>query len=230
MDPDTRELNLDSEELTENTRAAFPLNFISNSSDVGMAGHPSTIIFLTADAFGVLPPIAKLTRDQAMYHFISGYTAKLAGTEVGVKEPTATFSTCFGAPFMPRHPSVYAEMLGERMDRFDVPVWLINTGWTGGPYGVGERMNITWTRQMVRAALSGVLDDVETKTDPIFGVEVPTHVPDVPTEVLWPRDTWANKDAYDARARQLADMFVENFKQFEGRVSESVRAAAPRSA
>ena len=173
MDPDTRELDLDSEELTENTRAAFPLNFISNSSDVGMAGHPSTIVFLTADAFGVLPPIAKLTRDQAMYHFISGYTAKLAGTEVGVKEPTATFSTCFGAPFMPRHPSVYAEMLGERMDRFDVPVWLINTGWTGGPYGVGERMNITWTRQMVRAALSGVLDDVETRTDPIFGVEVP---------------------------------------------------------
>jgi phosphoenolpyruvate carboxykinase (ATP) len=229
MDPDTRELDLDSEELTENTRAAFPLNFISNSSDVGMAGHPSTIVFLTADAFGVLPPIAKLTRDQAMYHFISGYTAKLAGTEVGVKEPTATFSTCFGAPFMPRHPSVYAEMLGERMDRFDVPVWLINTGWTGGPYGVGERMNITWTRQMVRAALSGVLDDVETRTDPIFGVEVPTRVPDVPTEVLWPRDTWANKDAYDARARQLADMFVENFKQFEGRVSDVVRAAGPRA-
>jgi phosphoenolpyruvate carboxykinase (ATP) len=194
-----------------------------------MADHPSTIVFLTADAFGVLPPIARLTRDQAMYHFISGYTAKLAGTEVGVKEPTATFSTCFGAPFMPRHPSVYAEMLGERMDRFDVPVWLINTGWTGGPYGRGERMNITWTRQMVRAALGGQLDEVQTRTDPNFGFEVPTHCPDVPTEVLSPRDTWADKDAYDARARQLADMFVENFKQFEGRVSSSVRAAAPRS-
>ena len=228
IDPATRELNLDSEELTENTRAAFPLNFISNSSDQGMAGHPSAIIFLTADAFGVLPPIARLTRDQAMYHFISGYTAKLAGTEVGVKEPSATFSTCFGAPFMPRHPSVYAHMLGERMDRHDVPVWLINTGWTGGPYGVGERMNITWTRQMVRAALSGALEGVPMRTDPTFGVEVPTRVPDVPAEVLWPRDTWADKDAYDARARQLADMFVENFKQFEDRVSESVRAAGPR--
>ncbi len=228
IDPATRELNLDSEELTENTRAAFPLNFISNSSDQGMAGHPSAIIFLTADAFGVLPPIARLTRDQAMYHFISGYTAKLAGTEVGVKEPSATFSTCFGAPFMPRHPSVYAHMLGERMDRHDVPVWLINTGWTGGPYGVGERMNITWTRQMVRAALSGALDGVPMRTDPTFGVQVPTRVPDVPAEVLWPRDTWADKDAYDARARQLADMFVENFKQFEDRVSESVRAASPR--
>jgi len=227
IDPDTRELNLDSEELTENTRAAFPLHYISNSSDQGVAGHPSTIIFLTADAFGVLPPVAKLTRDQAMYHFISGYTAKLAGTEVGVKEPSATFSTCFGAPFMPRHPSVYAEMLGERMDRYDVPVWLINTGWTGGPYGVGERMNITWTRQMVRAALGGALDEVETKTNPIFGFEVPTTCPDVPAEVLWPRDTWADKDAYDARARELADMFVENFKQFEDRVTEGVRAAGP---
>ena len=228
IDPATRELNLDSEELTENTRAAFPLNFISNSSEHGMAGHPSTIIFLTADAFGVLPPIARLTRDQAMYHFISGYTAKLAGTEVGVKEPSATFSTCFGAPFMPRHPSVYAHMLGERMDKHDVPVWLINTGWTGGPYGVGERMNITWTRQMVRAALSGALEGVPMRKDPIFGIEVPTRVPDVPTEVLWPRDTWANKEAYDARARQLADMFVENFKQFEDRVSDAVRTAGPR--
>ena len=185
-------------------------------------------MFLTADAFGVLPPIAKLTRDQAMYHFISGYTAKLAGTEVGVKEPTATFSTCFGAPFMPRHPSVYAEMLGERMERYNVPVWLINTGWTGGPYGVGERMNITWTRQMVRAALGGALDEVETRTDPIFGFEVPRPLPRTfPTEVLWPRDTWADKDAYDARARKLADMFVNNFKQFEDRVSKVVAAAGP---
>jgi phosphoenolpyruvate carboxykinase (ATP) len=227
IDPVTRELNLDSDKFTENTRAAFPLNFIGNSSDIGMAGHPSTIIFLTADAFGVLPPISRLTRDQAMYHFISGYTAKLAGTEVGVKEPTATFSTCFGAPFMPRHPSVYAEMLGERMDRYNVPVWLINTGWTGGPYGAGERMNITWTRQMVRAALSGALNDIPTKTDPNFGFEVPVSCPDVPTEVLWARDTWADKDAYDAAARKLANMFVENFKQFEDGVSDAVRKAGP---
>jgi phosphoenolpyruvate carboxykinase (ATP) len=228
IDPVTRELDLESEAVTENTRGAFPLHFISNSSEHGMAGHPSTIIFLTADAFGVLPPISRLTRDQAMYHFISGYTAKLAGTEVGIKEPSATFSTCFGAPFMPRHPSVYAEMLGERMDRFNVPVWLVNTGWTGGPFGVGERMNITWTRQMVRAALGGRLDGVPTRRDPNFGFEVPTSCPDVPAEVLWPRDTWADKDAYDARARQLAQMFVDNFKAFEDRVNEGVRGAGPQ--
>jgi phosphoenolpyruvate carboxykinase (ATP) len=147
---------------------------------------------------------------------------------VGVTEPSATFSTCFGAPFMPRHPSVYAEMLGERMDRFNVPVWLVNTGWTGGPYGVGERMNITWTRQMVRAALGGKLDGVPTRTDPHFNIEVPTTCPDVPTEVLWPRDTWADKDAYDRRARELAQMFVENFRSFEDRVTPAVRAAGPR--
>ena len=229
-DPATRDLDLDSEEVTENTRGAFPLHFISNSSEHGTADHPSTIIFLTADAFGVLPPISRLTRDQAMYHFISGYTAKLAGTEVGVTEPKATFSTCFGAPFMPRHPSVYAEMLGERMDRHNVPVWLVNTGWTGGPFGVGERMNITWTRQMVRAALSGRLDSIETRTDPIFGVEVPTRCPDVPAEVLWPRDTWADKEAYDRQARELAGMFVDNFKALEDRVTDAVRAAGPRPA
>ena len=230
IDPKTRELDLDSEALTENTRAAFPLHFISNSSDEGVATHPSTIIFLTADAFGVLPPIARLTRDQAMYHFISGYTAKLAGTEVGVREPQATFSTCFGAPFMPRHPSAYAEMLGARMDRFDVPVWLVNTGWTGGPYGTGERMNINWTRQMVRAAIGGKLDGVPTRTDPNFGIQVPTTCPDVPAEVLWPRDTWADKDAYDRQARKLAEMFVENFRTFEDRVTDAVRASGPRPA
>ncbi|HWH23697.1 MAG TPA: phosphoenolpyruvate carboxykinase (ATP), partial [Candidatus Limnocylindria bacterium] len=229
IDPDTRELDLDSEAVTENTRGAFPLHFISNSSDEGIAGHPSTIVFLTADAFGVLPPIARLTRDQAMYHFISGYTAKLAGTEVGVKEPQATFSTCFGAPFMPRHPSVYARMLGERMDRHAVPVWLVSTGWTGGPFGTGERINITWTREMVRAALSGALDDVPTRTDPVFGFEVPTACPDVPAEVLWPRDTWADGDAYDRQARKLAGMFVDNFKAFEDRVGAKIVAAGPRS-
>ncbi len=229
LDPDNRELDLDSDLLTENTRGAFPLDFISNSSEVGMATHPSTIIFLTADAFGVLPPISRLTRDQAMYHFISGYTAKLAGTEVGVKEPTATFSTCFGAPFMPRHPSVYAAMLGERMDRHNVPVWLVNTGWSGGPAGAGgERMNITHTRQMVRAALSGALDDVPARTDPRFGFEVPTSCLDVPAEVLWPRDTWADKDAYDAQARKLAQMFIDNFRNFDDRVPASVKSSGPR--
>ncbi len=166
IDPATRGLDLDSEALTENTRGAFPLASIGNSSPTGMAGHPSAVIFLTADAFGVLPPIARLTRDQALYHFISGYTAKLAGTEVGVKEPTATFSTCFGAPFMPRHPAVYAAMLGQRLDRHDVPVWMINTGWTGGPYGIGQRMNIAQTRVMVRAALEGQLASTPTVTDP----------------------------------------------------------------
>jgi phosphoenolpyruvate carboxykinase (ATP) len=228
IDERTRELDLDSDLLTENTRGAFPLHFISNSSEEGVAGHPSTVIFLTADAFGVLPPIARLTREQAMYHFISGYTAKLAGTEVGVKEPQATFSTCFGAPFMPRHPGVYADMLGERLERHDVPVWLVNTGWTGGPYGTGERMNITWTRQMVRAALSGALDGVPTRTDPNFQIEVPEHCPDVPDHVLWPRDTWPDKAAYDRQARRLAEMFVDNFRQFEDGVSEEIGAAGPR--
>ena len=228
LDPASRTLDLDSERFTENTRAAFPLGFISNSDDSGMTGHPSAVIFLTADAFGVLPPISRLTRDQALYHFISGYTAKLAGTEVGVQEPQATFSTCFGAPFMPRHPAEYASMLGERLDRHDVPVWLINTGWTGGPYGVGHRMNIAQTRDMVRAALDGLLRDVPTVTDPVFGVEVPIAVPGVPAEVLTPRGTWADGDAYDAQARRLAAMFVENFERFAGRVSASVAAAGPR--
>ena len=230
IDPMTRELDLDSEQFTENTRGAFPLHFISNSSDSGMAGQPSTVIFLTADAFGVLPPISRLTRDQAMYHFISGYTAKLAGTEVGVKEPTATFSTCFGAPFMPRHPGVYARMLGERLDRHDVPVWLVNTGWSGGPYGTGERMNITHTRQMVRAALNGKLNGVRTRTDPTFGFEVPESCPDVPGSVLWARDTWNDAEDYDRAARKLAGMFVDNFRQFEGGVSGEIRAGGPRSA
>jgi phosphoenolpyruvate carboxykinase (ATP) len=228
IDPLTRELDLDSEALTENTRAAFPLGFISNSSPDGMCGHPSAVVLLTADAFGVLPPIARLSHDQAMYHFISGYTAKLAGTEIGVKEPSATFSTCFGAPFMPRHPSVYADMLGQRLARHGAQAWLVNTGWTGGPYGVGHRMNINHTRQMVRAALNGLLDDVPTRTDPLFGVEVPIHVPDVPDEVLWPRDTWPAPEAYDEQARKLAGMFVDNFRQYEEAVTDRVRAAGPR--
>ena len=184
-------------------------------------------MFLTADAFGVLPPISRLTREQAAYHFISGYTAKLAGTEIGVKEPKATFSTCFGAPFMPRHPGEYAAMLVERLERWDVPVWLVNTGWTGGPYGTGERMNIDYTRSMVRAALSGALDDIATRTDTNFGIEVPVSCPDVPAAFLDPRSTWADPDAYDRAAQALAAMFVENFKGYADGVDASIAAAGP---
>jgi phosphoenolpyruvate carboxykinase (ATP) len=229
LDPVTRALDLDSDRFTENTRAAFPLGFISNSDPTGMTGHPSAVIFLTADAFGVLPPISRLSRDQALYHFMSGYTAKLAGTEVGITEPQATFSTCFGAPFMPRHPADYAAMLGERLDRHQVPVWLVNTGWTGGPYGVGHRMIISETRDMVHAALDGRLTGVPTRTDPVFGVEVPVAVPGVPTEVLTPRGTWPDGDAYDAQARRLAGMFAKNFSRFAGRVTPQVAAAGPRA-
>ena len=227
IDPLTRELDLDSERLTENTRAAYPLEFIGNADPTGVAGGPRNIVFLTADAFGVLPPISRLTREQAAYHFISGYTAKLAGTEIGVKEPTATFSAGFGAPFLPRHPGEYAAMLVDRLERFDVPVWLVNTGWTGGPYGTGERMNITHTRNMVRAAIGGELADVETAEDPIFRVAVPVRVPGVPDEVLVPRTTWADPEAYDAAARKLATMFHENFARYADGVGEAVRAAGP---
>jgi len=223
----TRELDLDSEAITENTRAAYPLRFIGNASPTGIAPHPRNVVLLTADAFGVLPPIARLTREQAMYHFLSGYTAKLAGTEVGVTKPTATFSTCFGAPFMPRRPAEYARMLGERLEAHAAPAWLVNTGWTGGPYGTGERMNIDHTRQMVRAALSGALDGVPTRRDPVFGVEVPVEVPGVPAEFLDPRATWQDRDAYDRQALELARMFVANFAQYADEVPEGVRAAGP---
>ena len=229
IDPETRELDLDSDAHTENTRAAYPLHFIGNASPTGRAGHPSTVIFLTADAFGVLPPVARLSTEQAMYHFISGYTAKVAGTEIGVKEPSATFSTCFGAPFMPRHSGVYARMLGERLARHRVPVWLINTGWTGGPYGTGERMNIAHTRAMVHAVLEGRLDGVELTPDPNFGFQVPASVPDVPEAVLRPRSTWADPRAYDQQARKLARMFDQNFERFAGGVSAEIRAAGPRA-
>lgn len=228
IDPATRELDLDSELITENTRGAYPLHFIGNADPTGMAGHPKNIVFLTADAFGVLPPISRLTREQAAYHFISGYTAKLAGTEVGVREPKATFSACFGAPFLPRHPGEYARMLVDRLDEFDVPVWLVNTGWTGGPYGEGERMNIDWTRTMVRAALNGLLDDVETVEDPIFRVQVPVAVLGVPSTVLQPRGTWADPEAYDRQAAELARMFEENFEKYRAGVSPEIAGAGPR--
>jgi phosphoenolpyruvate carboxykinase (ATP) len=227
INTNTRRVDLDDGSLTENTRAAYPISHISNATRDGRGGHPKNVIFLTADAFGVLPPISKLTPEQAMYHFISGYTAKVAGTERGVTEPQATFSACFGAPFMAQHPSVYAELLGKKIAEHNSSVWLVNTGWTGGPYGVGSRMKIAYTRAMVNAALNGELDNVEYVADPIFGVQVPTSCPNVPPEVLTPKNTWSDGDAYDAQARKLAGMFAENFKQFEAEVSEGIRAAGP---
>ncbi len=228
FDSATGRLDLDDDSLTENTRAAYPISHIPNAARDGLGGHPTNIIMLTADAFGVLPPIAKLTPAQAMYHFLSGYTAKVAGTEKGVTEPTATFSTCFGAPFMVLSPTVYANLLGEKIATHKVNVWLVNTGWSGGPYGVGQRMKIAHTRAIVHAALNGALNDVPTTPDPIFGVAVPAACPDVPPEVLNPRNTWADKAAYDAQAHKLAGMFIENFKTFEEDVSPDVREAGPR--
>ncbi len=227
LDPSTRELDLDSERFTENTRGAYPLHFIGNADPTGMTGHPRSVVLLTADAFGVMPPISRLSHDQAAYHFISGYTAKLAGTEVGVREPKATFSACFGAPFMPRHPAEYARMLTDRLAKHDATVWLINTGWTGGPFGTGERMNIGHTRAMVRAALSGALADVPTRTDPNFGVEVPLTVPDVPAGVLDPRSTWADPVAYDETAARLASMFAANFADYADVAGSAITAAGP---
>lgn len=200
-------LNLDDDSLTENTRAAYPISHIHNATRDGLGGHPNHIIMLTADAFGVLPPIAKFTPAQAMYYFLSGYTAKVAGTEKGVTEPQATFSTCFGAPFMALSPTVYANLLGAKIARHKVDVWLVNTGWSSGPYGVGQRMKISYTRAMINAALNGELRDIPTTRDPNFGIAVPTSCPNVPAEVLSPRNTWADKAAYDTQARALASMF-----------------------
>ncbi len=228
LDPDTRVLDLDAATYTENTRAAYPIEFIANAVPGGQGGHPANIVMLTADAFGVLPPIARLTPEGAMYHFLSGYTAKVAGTEKGVTEPSATFSTCFGAPFLPLNPNVYARMLGERIARHRSRVWLVNTGWTGGPFGVGSRVNIPYTRAMIRAALSGALDEVATKRHPVFNVDVPTSCPDVPSAVLDTRGTWQDPAAYDTQAAKLAAMFVENFKTFSGDVDAAVVAAGPR--
>jgi phosphoenolpyruvate carboxykinase (ATP) len=229
IDAQSRELDLADGTLTENTRGAYPIGFIDNSVPEGVGGHPQTVVMLTADAFGVLPPIARLSHDAAMYHFLSGYTAKVAGTEKGVTEPSATFSTCFGAPFLPRHPNVYAKFLGELAQRHHTKVWLVNTGWTGGPHGVGRRMKIAHTRAMINAALSGALEGVEYRTDEVFNLQVPRECPGVPPSVLTPRDTWADTAAYDAQAARLAGMFVANFKQFEADVSPAVKAAGPRA-
>jgi len=228
FDSQSGRLNLDDASLTENTRAAYPISHIPNAARDALGNHPMNIIMLTADAFGVLPPIAKLTPAQAMYHFLSGYTAKVAGTEKGVTEPQATFSTCFGAPFMALSPIVYADLLGEKVERLKVNVWLVNTGWSGGPYGIGKRMSIGYTRAMVSAALDGQLDNVDTVSDPVFGIEVPVAVPGVPTDVLDPRSTWADQEAYDTQAKKLATMFVENFKTFADKVSDEVKAAGPK--
>jgi phosphoenolpyruvate carboxykinase (ATP) len=227
IDLESRRLDLDDDHLTENTRAAYPISYIRNAVLSGQGGHPRNIAMLTADAFGVLPPIARLTAAGAMYHFLSGYTAKVAGTEKGITEPKATFSACFGAPFLPLAPSRYAAMLGERIAQHQSRVWLVNTGWTGGPYGTGMRVKIGYTRAMIRAALSGALDDVRYARDPIFNLEVPASCPGVPGEVLNPRTTWPRPLDYDRQAARLAGMFRENFKAFEGTVTSDVLGAGP---
>ena len=223
----TREPDFDDGSLTENTRVAYPIDYIRNAVIPSIAGHPKLIVFLTADAFGVMPPIAKLTKQGAMYHFMSGYTSKLAGTERGITEPKETFSHCFGAPFMPLHASKYAEMLGKKITEHGTRVYLINTGWTGGPYGIGKRMNLTYTRAMVTAALNGKIDQMNTKHHQIFNLDMPTACPGVPDEVLNPRNTWSDKDKYDAAARRLAALFVKNFEKF-GNVPKEIVEAGPR--
>ena len=223
---DEGRVDLDSDAKTENTRAAYKLEQIANHLPAKRAGHPSSVIFLTADAFGILPPIARLTRDQALYWFLSGFTAKLAGTEIGVKEPQPTFSACFGAPFLPQPPVVYARLLSRKLDEHRATVWLVNTGWTGGPYGEGERMPIADTRALLRAALDGQLDGAEMRTDPTFGIEVPVAVPGVLSSLLDPRSTWADPDAYDEKARELAEMFTRNFAKFTA--DENIVQAGPR--
>jgi phosphoenolpyruvate carboxykinase (ATP) len=227
MDSGRRRLDLDSSAFTENTRASYPIPHIPNATREGKGGHPKNVFFLTADAFGVLPPVSKLSRAQAMYHFLSGYTAKVAGTERGVTEPQPNFSAGFGAPFLPLNPAVYSDLLGKKLDETGAAIWLINTGWSGGAYGVGKRIALAHTRAMVRAILDGTLAQLPTTADPVFGVHVPESCPGVPSEVLQPRMTWEDKEAYDAQARKLAGMFSENFKKFDGDVSKEIREAGP---
>jgi phosphoenolpyruvate carboxykinase (ATP) len=230
MDEETRALDFADASKTENTRGAYPIDFIPNASEENLGPPPSTIVFLTADAFGVLPPISRLTPDQAMYHFLSGYTAKVAGTEIGVTEPEATFSTCFGAAFMPRRPTVYGNLLKERIAKGGADCWLVNTGWTGGKYGTGNRMPIKATRALLNAALDGSLNDAEFRKDENFGFEVPVAVPGVDSAILDPRSTWADKDDYDRTAAKLVDLFVDNFAQFAEHVEDGVKAAGPKVA
>lgn len=229
IDLRTRRIDLDDDSLTENTRGAFPISHLPNSSKSGTAGHPNIIFFLTADAFGVLPPIARLTPEQAIYYFLLGYTAKVAGTERGVNEPSATFSTCFGAPFMVHSPVVYAKMLGDNIREYGVQVWLVNTGWTGGPFGVGHRINLPNTRAMIRFVLAGKFDEVEFETDPVFQLNIPTSIPDVPDKVLRPRDTWEDGGLYDEKATELSNKFRQAFSGFEDKVDKEVKDSGPSS-
>lgn len=225
----TTTVNFADTTTTENTRVAYPIHFIQDAVEPSVGGVPKNIFLLTADAFGVLPPISKLTPGQAMYHFISGYTAKVAGTEAGVTEPQTTFSACFGKAFLPLHPTKYAELLGKKLKENKVNVWLINTGWTGGPYGVGSRMKLSFTRAMITAALNGELDQVETTQDPIFGLNIPTAVPNVPNEILVPKNTWSDAAAYDKKASELANAFNKNFSQYADFANDEIKAAAPRA-
>ena len=224
----TNKIDFSSKAITENTRVSYPLSFISNALEPSIGKTPKNIFFLTADAYGILPPVSKLTPGQAMYQFISGYTAKVAGTEAGVTEPKSTFSACFGAPFLPLHPGFYAEMLGKKMKEHEVNVWMINTGWSGGPHGIGHRMKLPYTRAMITAALEGKLDQVEFEAHPVFGMLMPTSCPDVPAEILNPRNTWADKDSYDSKAKALGAEFINNFKKYASGVSEEILAAAPK--
>jgi phosphoenolpyruvate carboxykinase (ATP) len=229
IDPKSRKLDLDDASITENTRGAYPLTSIPNIVPSGQGGHPKNVVMLTCDAYGVMPPIARLSREQAMYHFLSGYTAKVAGTEKGMgSEPAATFSTCFGAPFLVHPPTVYAELLADHIDKHSAKCWLVNTGWSGGPVGTGSRIKIGYSRAMVNAALSGALDKVKMKVDPIFGLSIPASCPDVPADVLDPANTWSDKSAYEAKARELVDLFKKNFKAFESTASAEVKAAGPK--
>ena len=228
IDLETRQIDLNDETITENTRASYILSAIENHEPSGMGGHPKNVIFLTADAFGVLPPISRLTPEQAMYHFLSGYTAKVAGTERGVKEPQATFSTCFGGPFMVHHPMVYAKLLGEKIQKHNAQCWLVNTGWTGGPYGVGTRIKISYTRAMVEALLNGSLDHAAFEIDPVFGFQTIQSCPEVPPEVLIPRSTWPDPKGYDEQIQKLAGLFIKNFEKYKEAVPSEVIAAGPR--
>jgi phosphoenolpyruvate carboxykinase (ATP) len=230
FDDEGNEVDFSDTSITQNTRGAYPIEFIKNAKVPCVAGHPTDIIFLTCDAFGVLPPIAKLSPDQAMYHFISGYTAKVAGTEIGVTEPQATFSACFGAPFLVWHPGKYAELLSAKMKKHNVNVWLVNTGWSGGSYGNGSRIKLQCTRAIIDAIHSGSLTSAPTQTDPVFGLEVITECPNVPEEILVPEDSWKDRTAYQTTAQKLASLFIKNFLTFENGVSEAVRAAGPRHA
>lgn len=225
----TNQIDFHSSKITENTRVSYPLNYISNAQEPSIGGLPKNIFLLTCDASGVLPPVSKLTKGQAMYQFISGYTAKVAGTEAGVTEPKLTFSACFGAPFLPLHPGRYADMLGKKMTEHNVNVWMVNTGWSGGPYGVGHRMKLSYTRAMITAALNGELNNVEFEVHPVFGMMMPKSCPNVPADILNPKNTWEDKAAYDAKAKDLARQFIKNFEKYASGVSEEILAAAPKA-